>query len=117
MKQAMIIFSIIFASLLISACSSKPVPSGQYDALAKCMTANNVTMYGTTWCSHCQNQKKAFGDSFQYINFVDCDQHKDDCIKADVEGYPTWKINETNYAGEQNMYDLAKNSGCLDKLQ
>ena len=32
------------------------------DALAQCLTAKGVKMYGAYWCSHCQNQKKAFGD-------------------------------------------------------
>ena len=102
-------------AVVISGCSKPPV-SGTYDDLSRCLTEKGVVMYGTEWCTHCQAQKKAFGDSFQYITFVDCDKNTDECKSAGVDGYPTWKINNTNYAGEQNFYTLAKNAGCLDKL-
>jgi len=89
----------------------------KYDSLAKCLSANNAIMYGTTWCPHCQDQKKAFGDSFQYVTFVDCDKNAADCNTAGITGYPTWIINGTKYMGVQNFYDLARNSGCLATLE
>ena len=107
----MLLLIIIF----ISGCSKSPEP-GKYDALSKCLTEKGVVMYGTEWCTHCQNQKKSFGDSFQYVTFIDCDKYPDDCKAAGVEGYPTWKINGTNYPGEQNFYTLAKNADCLATL-
>ncbi|MFH1641783.1 MAG: protein disulfide isomerase family protein [Nanoarchaeota archaeon] len=82
------------------------------DALAQCLTGKGVIMYGTDWCSHCQNQKKLFGSSFQYIDFIDCDQAKSGCDEADIKGYPTWKINNQNYPGEQSIETLARLSGC-----
>ncbi len=105
-----VIILVVFAS---SGCSSGP---GKYDALAQCLSAKDVVMYGTSWCSHCQNQKSTFGASFQYVTFVDCDKNANECLRAGVEGYPTWIVNGTKYAGEQNMYALAKNSGCLGNL-
>jgi glutaredoxin len=80
------------------------------------MTANGATMYGTEWCPHCKAQKEEFGNSFKLIDYVDCDKYMQQCQDAGVEGYPTWKINGTNYPGTQNLYDLAKNSGCVDAL-
>jgi hypothetical protein len=113
MKALIFILPLI---VLIAGCAKAPVDSGKYDNLSKCLTEKGVVMYGTEWCTHCQNQKKSFGDSFQYITFVDCDKNKDECVAAGVEGYPTWKVNGTNYPGEQNFYTLAKNAGCVDKL-
>jgi glutaredoxin len=69
-------------------------------------------MYGTEWCSHCKNQKAAFGSSFEYVYYVDCDKDKDECIKAGVKGYPTWQINGENYPGEQSFERLAFLTGC-----
>ncbi len=99
----------LVSAALISGCSSKP---GQYDAFAQGLPEKGATMYGTEWCSHCQNQKKEFGKSFDYINYVDCDRNKKECLLADVEGYPTWKINGTNYPGEQRLSRLAYLTGC-----
>ena len=107
---------IIFSILVISGCSSNAVVSNKYDELAKCLSANNAVMYGTSWCPHCQNQKKMFSNSFEYINFVDCDASSDACKAAGVQGYPTWVINGTSYEGEQTVYTLAKSAGCLDAL-
>ena len=69
-------------------------------------------MYGTEWCSHCQNQKKEFDSSFQYVNYVDCDKDREKCTEAEIRGYPTWRINGENYPGEQRLERLAVLSGC-----
>ena len=108
-----IIFTLILLSVLAS-CTSKP---GKYDTFAQCLTENDVVMYGTSWCSHCKNQKALFGKSFEYVNYVDCDYNKEECIKNGVQGYPTWKINGENYPGEQPLARLAALSECkLDEV-
>jgi len=86
--------------------------SGQYDAFAQCLTDKGAKMYGTGWCSHCQNQKKEFGSSFQYVDFIDCDLNQGECVKAGITGYPSWVINGEKYAGEQPLYRLASLTKC-----
>ena len=81
-------------------------------SLAQCLTEKGVKMYGTEWCSHCKNQKAAFGSDFQYIDFIDCDQNRNACQAAGVKGYPTWKIDGKNYPGEQPLERLAALAGC-----
>lgn len=106
-----IIFSflvILIISLVLTGCST----TGNYDEFAQCLTEKGVTMYGTEWCSHCQDQKEMFGSSFQYIYFVDCDKDRDKCTEAGVTGYPTWRINGENYPGEQSLYKLASLTNC-----
>ncbi|MBU2634065.1 MAG: hypothetical protein KJ674_02365 [Nanoarchaeota archaeon] len=95
--------------MFLSGCTSGP---GEYDAFANCLTEEGVVMYGTEWCSHCQNQKKMFGSSFEYINFVDCDKNKNECLDKDIQGYPTWRIDGKNYPGEQSINDLKTSTGC-----
>jgi len=85
---------------------------GKYDNFASCLTEKGAVMYGTEWCSHCKNQKGFFGKSFQYVHYVDCDYNRQECLDAGVEGYPTWKIMDENYAGEQQLEKLAALSGC-----
>lgn len=103
-------FSLMLLSLpLLNGCSKKP---GSYDPFAKCLTEKGVIMYGTEWCPHCKNQKAAFGNSFEYVNYIDCDKNRDACIRAGVQGYPTWVIDGKSYPGEQPLFDLSSLAGC-----
>jgi len=86
--------------------------SGNYDFFAKCLSEKGVTMYGSYWCNHCQNQKKIFGDSFKYINYVECTENQDLCREKGIEGYPTWIINDEKYPGEQSIQKLSQLTGC-----
>jgi glutaredoxin len=80
--------------------------------LAQCLTEKGAVMYGTEWCSHCNNQKRAFGDDFKDIKFVDCDQDTLACREAGIRGYPTWVINNQKYPGEQSLNKLKSLAGC-----
>ncbi|MBS3078927.1 hypothetical protein J4218_02295 [Candidatus Pacearchaeota archaeon] len=80
----------------------------QYDEFSKYMTEQGAVMYGTEWCPHCKNQKKLFGNSFQYINYTDCDKNQKACSEAGISGYPTWKINNQTYPGGQSIERLAQ---------
>jgi len=60
------------------------------DAFAECLTQKGFTMYGASWCPHCQQEKSYFGTSFKYIHYVECPDNTDLCIAKGVQGYPTW---------------------------
>jgi len=108
--RKIIVVVLLTASLLLVGCANSG-PS-LYDSFAQCLTEKGVTMYGTEWCPHCKNQKAEFGNSFQYINYVDCDRSREVCDNAGVEGYPTWDIDGQSYAGEQSLGRLSSLSGC-----
>jgi len=80
--------------------------------LAKALKEKSAVMYGAYWCSHCQNQKKEFGDAFQYVDYVECDAkgpdaNPDECTAQGIEGYPTWIYQGQKYSGEQSFDKLA----------
>lgn len=89
------------------------------DDFAKCLTEKEVKMYGAYWCPHCENNKKAFGDSWKYVTYVECavegqpQVQTTACTVAGIEGYPTWIINGEKYPGEQTLENLARLSGCI----
>ena len=85
---------------------------GEFDELAKCMASKGVVMYGTNWCSFCSRQKEAFGTSFQYIEFVDCEKDSAKCSAQGITRYPTWEINGQKYPGLKSLQDLSQLSGC-----
>ncbi|MBI2630536.1 hypothetical protein HYW76_05535 [Candidatus Pacearchaeota archaeon] len=119
---------ILFASILIlftiavlfysyKTISGNAINADKYNEFAKYLTAQNAKIYGTDWCPHCQNQKKLFGGSFKYIDYIDCDKNRQECLSAGVQGYPTWKINEKNYPGEQSLERLAQLSKYAGDIQ
>jgi len=83
-----------------------------YDEFAQCIDEKGVIMYGSIRCSHCQNQKDAFGSSFQYITYVECPDNPSTCENAGISGYPTWVIDNQKYPGAKEMEVLASLTGC-----
>lgn len=114
-----ILFSIILTSVILIGGgiwfvtkSQAPVYTG-LDDFAKCLTEKKLVMYGAAWCSHCQNQKKLFGDSFQYVSYVECPDQPQICLDKEVNGYPTWiTADGTKLEGEQKLTKLAEITGC-----
>ena len=104
----LVIVFILFAALYGYKNIAGKAVQGQYDEFAKYLTEQGIKMYGTEWCPHCKNQKKLFGNSFQYINYTDCDKNRNECSIAGITGYPTWKINNQTYPGEQSIERLVQ---------
>ena len=81
-------------------------------AFAKYLAANQITMYGAAWCTHCQDQKKAFGSAWQYVPYVECPENTKICLERGIEGYPTWrKPTGEKIAGFQELEALAAWAG------
>ncbi|MEM4359635.1 MAG: thioredoxin family protein [Candidatus Bilamarchaeaceae archaeon] len=116
----MVLFALM-AFYLVTSVSAKPdlsedaIEGGEksvYDNFAKCLTEKGAIMYGADWCPHCQNQKRIFGDSFRYINYINCEKNYTTCVSAKIEGIPTWIIDGRRYTGEQSLQALANITGC-----
>lgn len=86
--------------------------------LAKCLTTKGIKMYGAFWCPHCADQKKAFGEAFQYVRYVECDPKGPGadpkaCEHAGIEAYPTWiSASGEKQVGIKSLSDLATWSKC-----
>ncbi len=89
-----------------------------YSEFAQCVTDEGMTMYGAWWCSHCNEQKEAFGDAFELISYTECSAPgsrtmSDECDEAGIEGYPTWVLSDgTMMPGKKTMEELAEISEC-----
>lgn len=91
--------------------------SSLYDDFAKCISDRGMVLYGAYTCGHCNHQKDAFGDSFQYVNYVECDPRGENgnpelCLAAGIGAYPTWIFNDKHYLGFQSFERLSEISGC-----
>lgn len=113
---------VVLASVLLVLAGCTIESPGKLDAFAKCLTDNGIKMYGAYWCPHCLNQKKMFGSSFQYINYVECSLpnkagQTEICNKVGIQSYPTWGFKDgRRVEGELTLADLSENSGCSADL-
>ncbi|HIG98627.1 TPA: hypothetical protein HA231_04355 [Candidatus Woesearchaeota archaeon] len=97
---------------------------GQHDEFAKCLTEKGAMMYGAYWCQHCKNQKEMFGNSWKYVEYIECSLpnkagRTEFCRKAGINGYPTWEFADgSRVSSEMSFEQLAGKSGCgLDEVQ
>ena len=114
---AILLLAIAFVAWLLF---SGDETQGKYDAFAQCLAQKEVTMYGADRCSHCQNEKKAFGESFRFVPYVECPDDPQRCLEEGIEGYPTWVFPASSaggpegkkLVGEQGLEKLSQESGC-----
>jgi hypothetical protein len=115
-----LILVLIIASTAYVFLSANSAP-GQYDGFAKCLVDSGAKMYGAWWCSHCNNQKEAFGKSWKIFaedgGYVECStadrQRIEICVVQNITGYPTWRFGDgSELGGEQSFAVLADKSGC-----
>lgn len=86
----------------------------RYDTFAQCLAEKNVIMYGASWCPHCQNEKRQFGSSFQYVPYVECPEDPKKCLALGIQGYPTWIFGDgQRVEGEMGLERLSQVSGCV----
>ena len=115
---AVILCVAVIIFIIINGSKSKSLPNNKvvsYDTFAQCLTNKGAVMYGAEWCSHCKAQKAAFGDSFKFINYVECPENTQLCIDKGVQGYPTWLIGtSTKLDGfdDKTMQALSSATGC-----
>ena len=88
-------------------------PAVALDAFAQCVAEKKATMYGAAWCVHCQNEKKAFGESFKFVPYVECPDNIKVCTDLGINGYPTWIFGDGHrQEGELGLRGVAKETGC-----
>lgn len=113
-SKKIIIYSIVFLILVFIVYASVSYYSkpGKYDDFAKCLSEKGMKMYGADWCPNCKAQKKLFGKSFKYVDYVECTREKQACAEAKIEGYPTWIYNEEKFVGVQSLSRLSSITEC-----
>lgn len=111
----LILGAIIIVIGLIVYLKSRP---GQYDNLALCLKDKGAIFYGAFWCSHCQDQKSAFGRSAKLLPYVECSTPDGKgqlpvCDDAGIKSYPTWKFpDEEKTSRVFTPEELSTKTGC-----
>ena len=108
---------VLFIALIGARIWSDEQP-GDYDQFAQCIADSGATFYGAFWCPHCNEQKELFGNSAQYLPYVECSKEDrsgqlDVCIEAGIEGYPTWEFaDDSRLSGSLSFDVLSTKTGC-----
>jgi uncharacterized membrane protein len=97
-------------------------PDQNYDVVAQCITEKGVNMYGSFRCGVCARERALFGDSFQYINEIECHPRGENpqtelCLEKGIEGTPTWILEPDGVevdrrVGFLDVDELAAFAGC-----
>lgn len=103
----------ILALFALPSLVRNPASARNLDSFAQCLADKGVTMYGAVWCPACGSQKRAFGDSFRLVPYVECPDDPQRCIAAGIRAYPTWIFPDgRRFEGKQDVETLSRESGC-----
>ena len=85
------------ADLALKSSCLLPAEGANLDEFAKCIADSGAKFYGAFWCSHCKDQKDLFGDSAQYLPYVECSTPDGNnqlpvCADEGIKIYPTWRF-------------------------
>ncbi|MBU2561711.1 MAG: thioredoxin family protein [Nanoarchaeota archaeon] len=100
--------------LFLSGCAERK----GYDSFAQCITGNGVVMFGSETCPHCQNMKERFGNSFRFIEYVECNEYipgadPDRCVTEGIGYLPTFRFSDgSKLVGELEFSILSQKTGC-----
>ncbi|MBD3309859.1 hypothetical protein GF351_01425 [Candidatus Woesearchaeota archaeon] len=86
------------------------------DDFARCLSDKGIVMFGSYSCPHCSNQKGMFGDSFEYVTYVECGKGGEDaemCKEEELRGVPAWKIDGEIHYGSHPLEELSRLTGCV----
>lgn len=88
------------------------------DSFTQCLTDKGMKFYGSKYCGWCDKQKELFGDSLQYLNYIECidpetDQWSKECQEAGIKAVPTWQLPDGEITSDfQSFEQLAEISAC-----
>lgn len=101
----LLIIAIIVFSIIVLNKSAPPTSA----TIAKCIGKGSA-LYVQLGCHACESQKQLFGESYQYLNIIDCWFERDKC--EGITATPTWLIKGEKYEGMQSIEKLQELTGC-----
>ena len=105
-------------AMIALAATALSARSTRLDAFARCLSDKKAVMYGSFRCPHCAEQKELFGDSFVYVQYVECSvpfsrQMSAPCTSAQIKQVPTWTFADgQRRVGLTPLEELGQRTGC-----
>lgn len=115
-KTLLVVIAVIIIGMFAWSVSGYFVEDGSnltnLDKFSECLSEKGATLYVSTYCGHCQNQKEMFGDSLKHLDLVECTKNQQLCQDVGIKGVPSWIINGVLYTGVQPLEKLAELTNC-----
>jgi len=110
-KKSWITWIIILAVVLLAIFILNKSPNETTEEIAKCI-GENSELYIQLGCHACETQEDMFGENYQYLTTIDCFYERDKCMDKEIQGTPTWIIDEQEYLGVLSLEELKTLTGC-----
>jgi len=110
-KQRIITIIIILAVIAVSWYFLSGNSQNADEQLAKCIGSKSI-LYMQEGCIACKKQENIFGDSYKFLNKVDCIHDSTRCLIENITATPTWQINNEKYKGVKTLDELKNMTGC-----
>src|SRR3989344_2832140 len=111
--SVIIVLAVLAAGIALFTRDTGPKVANALDSFTKCLTEKGAFMYGADWCPHCQDEKRAFGDSFKYVSYVECPDNPELCLSKKIEGFPTWIFaDQRRHEGVMGLNRLSETTAC-----
>ena len=111
-KKTTFILIIVAIIAIIAIISYIKTPDqGLDEATMKCI-ASKSHLYGSSTCSHCEQQKEILGNYTSYFNITNCLDDVAVCSGKNIRAVPTWIINDAEYLGVKSLKELKELAGC-----
>ncbi len=117
-SPAVIIGGLLVVAFIGAIIYKQNAPS-RLDGFTSCLKEKGAVFYGAFWCSHCQSQKRLFGNAERLLPYVECSTPDGQtqlqiCVDKGIEGYPTWIFADgSRQSGEISLEELAKKTSCV----
>ena len=108
-KKRWITTIIILIIIVISIVIINSKGNGVSKETATCI-GENSELYTQFGCHACKIQEDMFGNSYKYLNIIDCFFEREKCTT--ITHTPTWIINGEKYRGVQSIEKLKELTGC-----
>ena len=106
-----LILSIIVIIVIIGILMRKSNGETPERELAECIGSKSE-LYIQLGCSACKLQEDVFGESYIYLDIIDCTQSPEKCSQAGITKTPTWIIDNEKYPGVRTLELLKEETGC-----
>ena len=107
-----------FVSQAITKSTGYTVGDNRINEFASCLTEKGSIIYVySVDCEACNKQKSLFGDSWKYLNVINCETNENSgeagCLVIKVTQQPTWFLNNRMRSGEKSLELLSNITGCV----
>lgn len=93
--------------------SQSPISETELRKFVDCLAQAGLKIYGANWCGWTKRLVTMLG-GFDLVApiYVECTVQQELCDSEGIRGYPTIKINGTEYHGERTFDALSRATGC-----